>query len=66
MSYEFNLRGDYIYEMFKEEFDECTINVEGKIYGLVTKTKNNKNKLKAVVCKNCKMVYLKQDEGKGR
>ena len=21
----------------KEEFDECTINVEGKIYGLVTK-----------------------------
>ena len=49
----------------KEEFDECTINVEGKIYGLVTKTKKNKNKLKAVVCKNCKMVYLKQDEGKG-
>ena len=50
----------------KEEFDECTINLEGKIYGLVTKTKNNKNKLKAVVCKNCKMVYLKQDEGQGR
>ena len=47
----------------KEEFDECTINVEGKIYGLV---KKNKNKLKAVVCKNCKMVYLKQDEGKGK
>ena len=46
----------------KEEFDECT----SKIYGLVTKTKKNKNKLKAVVCKNCKMVYLKQDEGKGK
>ena len=27
---------------------------------------SHKNKLKAVVCKNCKMVYLKQDEGKGK
>ena len=46
----------------KEEFDECTVNVEGKIYGVVTKSGKNKSKLKAMVCKNCKMVYFKQDE----
>jgi predicted nucleic-acid-binding Zn-ribbon protein len=46
------------------EFEESTVNVEGKIYGLVIKTEKKKRKIKAVVCKNCKMVYFKQDEGK--
>ena len=46
------------------EFEESTVYVEGKIYGLVIKTEKKKSKLKAVVCKNCKMVYFKQDESK--
>lgn len=46
----------------KEEFDECSIKVEGKIYGIVTKKEKKKNRINAVVCKNCKMVFLKQEE----
>lgn len=48
------------------EFEETKVNVEGKIYGLVIKTGKKKSKLKAVVCKNCKMVYFQQDEGKDK
>lgn len=44
------------------EFEECDVKVEGKLYGVVIKSKKKKGKLKAVVCKNCKMVYFKLDE----
>ena len=43
----------------KEEFDECTINVEGKIYGLVTKTKNNREKATLMNIRNISTIWLK-------
>ena len=35
----------------KEEFEECIIKVEGKLYEIVTKKDRKKNKIKAIVCK---------------
>lgn len=45
-----------------EEFEEGQIKVEGKIYGIVTKNNKEKNKIKAIICKNCGMIFLKQDK----
>lgn len=42
-----------------EEFEECEIKVEGKIYGIVSKRNNEKRKIKAIACKNCGMLFLK-------
>lgn len=48
-----------------ENFDECNINVEGKIYGIVVrKSDKKKNKLRAFMCQNCGMFFFKSDNNK--
>ena len=42
----------------KEEFEECDVKVDGKLYGIVLKGNKKKSKIKAIVCKNCKMVFF--------
>lgn len=44
-----------------EEFEECELKIEGKIYGIITKNNKEKHKVKAIVCKNCGMIFLKQE-----
>ena len=44
-----------------EEFDEGDVKVEGKLYGIIVKT-DKKRKAKALVCKNCKMIFFIQKE----
>lgn len=46
----------------KEEFSEGDVKVEGKLYGIVIKSGKKKNKVKAIVCKNCGLVMFKQEE----
>lgn len=46
-----------------EDFEECEIKVEGKLYGIVTKSNKEKHKIKAITCKNCGMILLKQING---
>lgn len=47
----------------KGDFEECEIKVEGKLYGIVTKSNKEKHKIKAITCKNCGMIFLKQING---
>ncbi len=35
----------------KEEFEECDVKVDGKLYGIVLKGNKKKSKIKAIVCK---------------
>lgn len=46
----------------KEEFDEGDVKVEGKLYGIKIKIGKKKSGVKAIICRNCKMVFLKQEE----
>lgn len=46
----------------EEEFDEGDVKVEGKLYGIKIQIGKKKSGVKAIVCKNCKMVFLKQEE----
>lgn len=47
----------------KEEFEECDVKVDGKLYGIVLKGNKKKSKIKAIVCKIVRWYFLKSRGG---
>jgi len=44
-----------------EEWEEYDVKVEGKLYGIVIKKNKEKQKVKAIMCKKCGLICLKNE-----